>query len=337
MKAVLVTAPGAFDWAEIDPPTPGPNEALVQIEVCGICNSTDSELADGTQPYRPAMPFALGHESVGTVLEVGPEVKRYRVGDRVTRVACIMPGETRDGIASGWGGFAELGVVRDAADNYTSLRQVVLPPDVPPETAFMAISLAETRAWLEQVAEEYGSLAGRTVVVLGTGIAGLTLCHWAKEHGAAPVIALGRRDERLLLARRSGADLALRSDDPGLADKVRELSHGKMATMLIEAVGKPAMITALTPLLGAAGVVAVYGAGPKDAYDQAFAALPEGIRWTKPGPEEHRYTRQVAEELGRGAIDPGLWRTHVWVADELHPAFAQVAAGEVVKGCIRIA
>lgn len=336
MKALVVSGPEEFGWVDIPPPEPKANEALCRIEVCGICNSTDRELIALTQPYKPNVPFVLGHESVGTVVEVGAEVTRYRVGDQVTRVAAIFPGEERDGLYSGWGGFAEYGIVRDDPSNYTSMRQVVLPGELEPERAFLSISLAETRAWLEQVTEMHGDVAGRPVVVLGTGVAGLTATYWAKARGAVPLITLGRRPERLALARRCGADLALRSDDPELGARVRDATSGRMAAVLIEAIGKPAALPAFYPLLAASGVLAVYGAAPAAEYEAAWAQLPEGVRHCRPGPEEHRYTRRVAEEMLRGEIDTSLWLSHVWEADEIEAAFEQVAAGEVVKGCVRM-
>lgn len=336
MKAVVVSAPNEFDWGEVSMPEPAANEALVKIHVCGICNSTDRELLAGHPPFNPTFPFLLGHEAVGTVIEVGPEVSRYRVGDRVTRATCLMPGEQRDGYYSGWGGFAEYGVVRDEPSSYISQRQIVVPADLAPETAFLGIALAETRAFLEQVAEATRPVAGQDVVVIGTGIAGLTLMHWARVAGAKTVIGLGRRPERLLLARRCGANLALRSDDPELLGKVRERTAGRMAGLLLEAIGKPAVLPELAPLLAEQAVLGIYGAGVQAEYDQAAAKLPAGVTVLRPGPEEFRYVRQVAEELADGREDPGLWRSHLWSPDELHAAFRQVDAGEVVKGCIRM-
>lgn len=337
MKAVVVTAKGEYDWQEIALPEPGPNEALVKIEVCGICNTTDAELIDGTQSGTPKLPFVLGHESVGTVIETGAEVTKYKVGDRVTRAAAIAPGEQRDGLFSGWGAYAQYGLVRDAAPgSYTPDRQIVLPEGCEPDDAFMSISLAETRAWLEQVTEQCGSLAGQAVLVVGTGIAGLTLTRWARLLGADPVITLGRRRERLVLAQRSGAHLALQSNDEHLAEQVKDRTGGRLCKFLLEAIGKPDLLPSFVPLLAPQPVVAIYGAAPAAQYEAAYAQLPEGHTHLRPGPEEHRYVAQIARELRDRVIDPGLWRTQLWEMDEIHEAFGQVAAGEVVKGCVRI-
>lgn len=336
MKAVVVCGPEQFGWEEIAPPVPQANEALVKIEVCGICNSTDSELAEGTQPYRPEFPYVLGHESIGTVIEVGAECRKFQVGDRVTRAACIMPGESRDGLNSAWGGFAELGLVRDDANSYTSQRQLVLPGDLEPETAFLSISLAETRAFIEQVAEAHLPLKGRCVVVVGTGMAGLTLTRWARDLDASPVITLGRRAERLTHARRCGAHATFLLDEPDLPAKIHERSRGRLADYLFEAIGKPSVIPQFVPLMAPTAVLAVYGAAPRQEYQAAFEQLPAGVTAVQPGPEEFRYTRAMAEALRDLVVDPGLFRTHIWTPDMLTAAFQQVRAGQVMKGCIQM-
>ncbi|MBN8524615.1 MAG: alcohol dehydrogenase catalytic domain-containing protein, partial [Planctomycetes bacterium] len=134
MKGLVVTAGHALELREIGDPRIGPYEALVRIRACGICGTTDRELIKGTQPYHAAYPCLLGHEAVGQVVETGTRVRSFRAGDWVTRPVGIWPGESRDGLASAWGGFATLGVVRDRvamqadgdaslAGDYTALRQ----------------------------------------------------------------------------------------------------------------------------------------------------------------------------------------------------------------------
>ncbi len=334
MRALVVTGDSEYGWQDIAMPVPGPHEALVEIEVCGICNSTDSELVDGSQPYRPPVPFVLGHESVGKVVEVGAEVAAFKLGDRVTRAACILPGGERDGLRSGWGGFAEYGLVTDDPSHGARLRQVVLPSELPSEDGFLAISLAETRAFLEQIEELWEPVAGRGVVVVGTGIAGLTLMRWCREQGADPVIAIGRRPSRLILARKSGAHFAYASDDDALVGQIVERTGGG-ARFVFEAIGRPDSLPGLVPLMNPRkAFLAVYGAADPKAYVAAFEALPDHITAARPGPEEFRYTYRIGERLLNRDIAPGLWRTHLWQPDEIEIAFGQVAAGEVVKGAV---
>lgn len=133
MKALVVEAPGQLAFREIAEPHLGPYDALVQIEVCGICNSTDRKLIEGALPWAPSPPFVLGHESVGRVLEVGALVRKFRIGDRVTRAQSHWAGEIPNlGVCIG--GFAERGTVRDVeamvaagdtslADNWAAARR----------------------------------------------------------------------------------------------------------------------------------------------------------------------------------------------------------------------
>ena len=209
MKALIVPEAGRLEAREIAPPEIGPYDALVRIEVCGICNSTDSKLIHGTMYWAPPFPFVLGHESVGTVVEAGPKVRKFKVGDRVTRVVGAYAGSP---LNSANGGFAEYGMVRDgaamAADGDSSLvndynvqRQNVVPDWMSARDAALVISLSETASVLRHLP----NLRERKIVVAGTGVTGLAFTLWAKLAGAL-VITLGRREARLSRALEIGAD-----------------------------------------------------------------------------------------------------------------------------------
>src|SRR5919199_2807122 len=82
VRAMLLDAPRRpLRAAEVACPEPGPHEVLLRVRACAVCR-TDLHVVDGELP-RPKLPLVPGHEIVGTVVEVGREVERWRAGDRV--------------------------------------------------------------------------------------------------------------------------------------------------------------------------------------------------------------------------------------------------------------
>ncbi len=82
MRAMILEAPGAgLREANLPRPEPGPDQLLVQVHACGVCR-TDLHVVDGELP-NPKLPLVPGHEIVGTVIQRGEQVDRFREGDRV--------------------------------------------------------------------------------------------------------------------------------------------------------------------------------------------------------------------------------------------------------------
>jgi threonine dehydrogenase-like Zn-dependent dehydrogenase len=329
MRALVVPANGRLELADIPKPRPGPYQALVKIECCGICGSTDWKLINGRMTWAPPAPLVLGHESVGRVVEVGAKVAKFKAGDRVTRV--VYPGG--DGLNSAMGGFAEFGLVTDAAamardgdasllNDYNALRQNVVPAGLGPVEAALAISLAETAS----VFAGLPSLRHKTILVAGTGVAGLAFTLWAKLAGAR-VVALGRREERLAAARKAGADLAIDTRDADWPRRVLE-SAGGPVDGIIEAIGDVAFASKLLDVLKPGGFASAYGA-PADG-----AAYPKS--YDSAAVDEHLSYAWVADMLAGGRVDPRLFVSHTWPFADVVAAFAQVKAGEVTKGFVLI-
>jgi propanol-preferring alcohol dehydrogenase len=82
MRAMILEKPGqALREVDIPKPQPGANEVLVWVRACAVCR-TDLHVVDGELP-NPKLPLAPGHEIVGTIVEKGQRVQRFKVGDRV--------------------------------------------------------------------------------------------------------------------------------------------------------------------------------------------------------------------------------------------------------------
>lgn len=332
MKALLVPRIGALELAEIAPPEPGPYDALVRMEACGICNSTDAKLIEGKMSWAPRFPFVIGHESVGTVVSIGSKVRKFKVGDRVTRPVAFWPGSRPD-LNVAYGGFAEQGMVRDGAamaldgdaslaNDYNVVRQVVVPPALSARDAALAISLSETASVLRHLP----NLRGKTVVVAGTGVVGLAFSLWVKLAGGS-VVTLGRRAERLEYARELGADHAVNTHDVEYLQAIRSAAGGDVDG-LIEATGDAVLAKELLQVLKSDGFASAYGVPPTGTTYHP--------RWTPSIVEEHLSLAWVADLIERGWVKPEWFVTHAWSLDEAPDAFAQALRGEVVKGFVHM-
>ena len=113
MRAIVVSEPDRFATIELPKPPVGAFDALVKSDVAFICNATDRKLVQGTFPgiSLDAYPLLLGHENVGTVVEVGEHVTSFAIGDRVIGGLLLDP--TVDTVHSGWGGFCDYVLIRD--------------------------------------------------------------------------------------------------------------------------------------------------------------------------------------------------------------------------------
>lgn len=327
MKSLMVPQKGQLELAEISVPVPGLYQALVKIECCGICGSTDWKIINGHMTWARRFPLVLGHESVGRVVEAGAKVRKFKEGDRVTRP--VYPADPGRGLYSAMGGFSEYGIVTDAAamaadgdqsllDDYTALRQNVVPEGLGAVEASLAISLSETASALAGLP----CLRGRTVIVAGTGVAGLSLTLWAKLAGAR-VVTLGRRPVRLASALSLGADAAIDTTADDWQDQVLAATGG-LADGVIEAIGDVAFSVALLKLVKPGGFASAYGA-PEDG-----RAYPAG--WSVAPVEEHLAYGWVADMLKRGWVRPEWFATHSWPLDEALKAFDCVRRGDVPKG-----
>ena len=231
---------------EMPRPRIGPGEMLIRIRASGICGS------DVMEWYRLAKaPLVLGHEIAGEVAEVGEGVTRYQVGDRVS-ASHHVPCNTCHYCLSGHhtvcdtlrsttfdpGGFAE----------YVRLPPINTDRGVYPisdEVTHEEATFTEPLACVLRGQRQAGLEPGQSVLVMGSGIAGLLHIALARALGAGRIAATDISEYRLRAARRFGAEAAIDAVEDVPA-RFREFNRGRLADMVIVCTGAaPALRQAL--------------------------------------------------------------------------------------------
>jgi len=241
-----------------DRPVPeiGPGELLVRIMSSGICGS------DVMEWYRiHKAPLVLGHEIAGEVAGVGPGVESFRVGDRVTAThhvpcltcaLCLAGHETTCPTLLSHthfdpGGFCEY--VRLPAINVD--RGTWKLPD---SVSFDQATFVEPLACVLRGQQRMGLKPGQSVLVLGSGIAGLLHISLAQATGCGLIVATDVNDYRLEAARKFGADYALKADqDPG--EFFREVNQGRGPDTVIVCTGALEAIEQSLAAVASGGVI----------------------------------------------------------------------------------
>lgn len=252
MKALVLEAYDKLVYKDMPDPEIGPEEVLVEVEACGICGS-DVHGMDGSTGRR-IPPLIMGHEAAGVIREVGPRVRGWQAGDRVTfdstiycgkcyycragqvnlcsdrRVLGVSPGDYRQ-----HGAFAEYVAVPQhilyrLPDAVSFTQAAMLEPL---SVAFHAVSLPRIRL-------------GDSVVVVGAGMIGLLVVRALRLAGCGQIIAVDLDEGRLATAKQFGADVGLRADAADVPQQVQTLTEGRGADLAFEVVGvTPAVQTAL--------------------------------------------------------------------------------------------
>jgi alcohol dehydrogenase len=272
MKALVYHGPGRHSWEDV--PTPvvmDDRDAVVRIDAVTICG-TDLHILKGDVPTcEPGR--VLGHEAVGTILEVGSGVRLRSPGDRVL-ISCISAcgacrycKEGAYGQCLGGGGWILGhridGVQAEAARvPFADTSTYLLPEGVSDEDALLLADILPTSY---EVGVRNGHVGpGDTVVVVGAGPIGLASIITAKLFSPSHLIVVDMAPARLDAAKRLGADVVVgAADDPMAA--VMELTDGLGADVAIEAVGIPETFELCTRLIRPGGHVANVGVHGKPA------------------------------------------------------------------------
>ncbi|MBE6364393.1 MAG: hypothetical protein E7053_01420 [Lentisphaerae bacterium] len=285
MKTTLTDGKGKVWIEELPMPIPGDYECLCRIDACATCTGTDKKLISGKMSWaKPEnYPAALGHESVGTVIQTGKKVRNIAVGERYLRPAAWYSGTVKHGITSFMGGFAEYGIVTDikalAEDHpeitppYYCNYQQLIPADIDISNvdATMLITLKEIYSFIRDI----GIKAGDKVAVLGAGAVGMSMVFFAKLAGAKVAVA-ARRDSQLATCLKAGADHAVNVSTQSLSASLNEWSNGGV-NFLLDAAGSAEMLISASAALASEGAICSYAGG--NAVAENFGKLKVPVYW----------------------------------------------------------
>lgn len=342
MKALVYGGAGHRSWTDVpDPSIKDPEDAIIRVDAVTICG-TDLHILKGDVPeVTPGR--ILGHEAVGTVLEVGSHVRDIKVGQRVL-VSCISScgrcrycRDGRYGQCLGGGGWV-LGHTVDGTQAekvrvpYADHSLHVVPSNVNSADALMLADILPT-------SYEVGVLAGQispgdTVVIVGAGPIGLAAVMTARLFTPSVVIVVDPAASRREQAIAFGADHAFAPDDDVEA-AIEHLTHGRGVDVAIEAVGIPSSFEMCTDLVRAGGRVANVGVHGEAATLHLERLWIKDVTITT-GLVDTNTTPLLMRLLSEGKLDVSHMTTHRFGLDEMQDAYdVFTRAGET--GALKVA
>ena len=340
MKAAIVEGGGSLSIRDVPEPTINAYQALVKMKACAICNGTDSKIVDGKLSFVKDYPAVLGHESVGEVVQIGPKVTRYQVGDLVFRAGVSYKHNAP--VASFWGGFAEYGTVDDMHAQQKdglphtkfSTMQQVIPPDtgITAVDATMLITYKEILSFLQG----FGVKPGESMLIWGTGPVSLSCVLFAKILGAHPVVCCGRREEALRDAAAMGADCTLNIHAQDVLKTVLDITDGRGVDKIVDGVGDFRLVQSSIPMVAEHGEIGIYGIAPGEGDKMIHSTLdfgkrrpPYSIRFL--GPSEGSAHDQMMSLIKMGMIDPRKLIDRVITLEDIAHGFELIRKKEARK------
>ena len=280
VRGVIARSKGEpVEIVDVVVPDPGPGEAVVQVQACGVCH-TDLHYREGG--INDEFPFLLGHEAAGIVEAVGEGVTEVKPGDYVVLNWRAVCGQCRacakgkpwfcfnthnakqkmtltDGTelspALGIGAFIEKTLVH--AGQCTKV-----DPQAPAAAA--GLLGCGVMAGFGAAVNTGGVTRGDSVAVIGCGGVGNAAIAGAQVAGATTIVAVDVDDKKLEWAKRFGATHTVNSRNVDPVEAVREITGGNGADVVIEAVGRPETYTQAFYMRDLAGTVVLVGVPTPD-------------------------------------------------------------------------
>jgi S-(hydroxymethyl)mycothiol dehydrogenase len=357
VRGVVSLAKGApVEIQDVVVPEPGPGEARVNVQACGVCH-TDLHYREGA--INDDFPFLLGHEAAGTVESVGPDVGDLEPGDFVIlnwRAVCGTCRACRRGrpwycfstfnatqkmtLTDGTPLTAALGIGAFAEQTLVAAGQATkVDARARPEAAGLLGCGVMAGLGAAMFTGEVGR--GDSVAVFGCGGVGNAAIAGARLAGANTVIAVDLDDRKLEMARDFGATHTINSRDNDPIEAIRALTDGNGADVCIEAVGRPEVLEQAFYARDLAGTVVQVGVPDPsmrielpmiEFFGRGGALKPSWYGDCLPS----RDFPMLIDLYLQGRLDLDRFVSETIALDEVEDAFHKMERGEVLRSVVAL-
>ncbi len=328
MQVATLHGPGDLRLTEAQRPVAGPGDIIVKVRASGICG-TDLHFRHMGPRFGTSMP--LGHEFAGEVVEVGPNVKSYKLGDRVAYNSNNSPADM--GRGGECGGFSPYVVLREVDGHMQSLCKV------PEGVSLDHAALVEPLSVALHAVNRADPKPGEHVAVFGVGPIGLGIVLGLRQRGIENIIAFDlsplRRERALALGARAAFDP--RETPP--KDILQEL-HGvekiwgidyPRTELYFEVSGAPGLLSQLVDMANKRSRIITVAMQRHPVTIDATRLMSKEVSLIGASGYPTEFP-EVMEKLAKGEIDPEAMITHRFsFSDFLHAFEVADNAGEAAK------
>ena len=340
-KCFVMAAPNRFEREVREIPEIGDGDVLVKIEYCGICGSDVHLFQTGVLGVFDFQgPMVLGHESAGTVIKTGNNVKHLQAGDRVALEPGVPCGKC-DACKAGKYNICQ-DVVFMAVPPYDGafMQYVKFPADMafklPDNVSCKEGALVEPLA-VGLYATQRGEVGiGSKVVIFGSGCIGLVTLLSCLARGAKDVAVVDVVEKRLASAKKLGAMHVINAADQNVQEEIERLFSGG-ADVAIDCTGSEKCIQTTPFVVRAGGLIVVVGMGQDEIHFNFTKIMWKEIDVRTVFRYRNMYPVAI-QAIANGAIDVSPIATHEFMLDELPEAFDYVIHNkdDVVKAVVKV-
>jgi len=336
MKAAVCYSLDDIRVEETPKPKIGPDEILVEMKACGICGSDLMEWY-----LKNRAPLVLGHEPSGVIVEVGDKVDDFKVGERVFvhhHVACLKCHYCLRGDYTMCENFRQTRIHPGGFAEYFKVPAPNLQVDtlkIPENVSFEEATLIEPVACCVRALTKCKIQPGDTVAIIGAGPSGIIHAMLSRSFGASQIIVSDLVKYRLEAARRFGADLTVDPRSESLVEKVREVTDGIGADMVIVTVPNVKSLLEGMDVCRKGGTVCLFAPTPPTDYMRTspHRLFFSEIKVIPSYSTSHIETRTALNLISSGRIKAKELITHHFPLRRIGDAF-KTAAKE--KDCLKV-